>query len=87
MAQPRETPRQSFTVQVVLDAKLLQAADVEARRSRRNRSALIRDALREHLKRQQIKAWEEQEREAYMRQPQDPDEIIAWEKVAAWPED
>ena len=33
------------TIQVVLDKKLLQAADREARRSKRNRSALERDAL------------------------------------------
>ena len=36
------------TIQAVLDAKLLQAADRAARRAKRNRSALIRDALREH---------------------------------------
>lgn len=37
------------TIQVVLDRKLLQAADRVVRRTKRNRSALIRDALREHL--------------------------------------
>jgi len=35
------------TIQVVLDKKLLRAADAAARRTRRNRSALVRDALRE----------------------------------------
>jgi metal-responsive CopG/Arc/MetJ family transcriptional regulator len=34
------------TIQVVLDSKLLRAADRAARRSRLNRSALVRAALR-----------------------------------------
>ena len=37
------------TIQVVLDAKLLKAADVAAKRQKVNRSALIRQALQEHL--------------------------------------
>ena len=39
------------TIQVVLDAKLLKAADVAAKRQKVNRSALIRQALEQHLKR------------------------------------
>jgi metal-responsive CopG/Arc/MetJ family transcriptional regulator len=35
---------------VVLDPKLLRATEVAARRTKLNRSALIRDALRAHLK-------------------------------------
>jgi predicted transcriptional regulator len=38
------------TIQVVLDKKLLQAANRAARQTKQNRSALIRDALREHLR-------------------------------------
>jgi metal-responsive CopG/Arc/MetJ family transcriptional regulator len=38
------------TIQVVLDPKLLRATEVAARRTKLNRSALIRDALRAHLK-------------------------------------
>ena len=37
-------------VQIVLDKKLLHAADQAAKRTKRNRSALVRDALREHLR-------------------------------------
>lgn len=37
------------TIQVVLDAKLLQATDRAARRTKRNRSALVRDALRQQV--------------------------------------
>ena len=46
------------TVQIVLDKKLLQAADQAARRTKRNRSALVRDALREHLQRLEVRARE-----------------------------
>jgi metal-responsive CopG/Arc/MetJ family transcriptional regulator len=35
---------------VVLDPKLLRATEVAARRTKLNRSAVIRDALRAHLK-------------------------------------
>lgn len=37
-------------VQIVLDDDLLKAADKVARRQKVNRSALVRDALRAHLK-------------------------------------
>ena len=42
------------TIQVVLDAKLLKAADTAAKRHKLNRSQLIRQALQEHLARLRI---------------------------------
>lgn len=75
------------TIQIVLDEPLLQAADKVVRRQRTNRSALIREALREHLKRSRIRELEGQEREAYLRQPDTDDDLVGWEQVAAWPED
>lgn len=75
------------TVQIVLDRKLLQATDRAARRTKRNRSALVRDALREHLQRLELRAKEEREREGYLRQPQNLDEVRLWESKAAWPEE
>jgi metal-responsive CopG/Arc/MetJ family transcriptional regulator len=75
------------TVQIVVDKKLLQAADQAARRTKRNRSALVRDALREHLQRLEVQAKEERDREGYLRQPQDLDGIRLWEGKAAWPEE
>ena len=74
------------TIQVILDTKLLRATDRAAHRAKLNRSALIRDALREHLRRLEIKALEEQEREAYRRKPQTEDEYAIWEAEAVWPE-
>jgi metal-responsive CopG/Arc/MetJ family transcriptional regulator len=75
------------TIQVVLDKKLLVAANRAARRMKANRSALVRDALREHLRRLEIRAKEDRDREGYIRQPQDQNEAQLWEKVAAWPEE
>ena len=51
------------TVQIVLDKSLLLAADRAARRTQQNRSALIRQALREHLRRLEVAAQEERDRQ------------------------
>ena len=73
------------TIQVVLDSKLLQAADRAAQNTKRNRSALIRDALREHLRRLEIRALEERDRDGYAKEPQMHAEALVWEAEAAWP--
>jgi len=73
------------TIQIVLDSKLLQAADKAARRSKLNRSALFRNALREHLRKLEIRDLEERDRRGYQKSPQDTDEASAWESEAAWP--
>ncbi len=73
-------------IQVVLDKKLLNAADRAARRERINRSALIRNALREHLKKLRIREMEERERRAYEAIP-DSHEFDALQRITAWPED
>ena len=75
------------TVQVVLDQKLLKAADRAARRTKQNRSALVRDALRDHLQRLEIRAKEEQERAGYAKYPQTKEEIELWQGEAAWLEE
>jgi metal-responsive CopG/Arc/MetJ family transcriptional regulator len=75
------------TIQVVLDAKLLRAADLAARRQKVNRSALIRQALQEHLRRLRTVDLEERDRRGYQAQPQRLEEYLPWEETAAWPED
>ena len=75
------------TFQVVLDAKLLKAADSAAKKGKVNRSALIRKALEEHLKRLKVLDLEERDRRGYLAQPQRPDEYLGWESIAAWPKD
>ena len=74
-------------VQIVLDKKLLQAADQAAKRTRRNRSALVRDALREHLRRLELRASEERDRQGYLRQSASDAEARAWESECAWPQE
>jgi len=73
------------TVQIVLDKKLLAATDRAARRTKRNRSALVRDALREHLRKLEIRAREERDREGYTKHPLRHQESQLWEAEAAWP--
>jgi metal-responsive CopG/Arc/MetJ family transcriptional regulator len=73
------------TIQVVMEAELVKAADTAARRLKVNRSVLIRGALREHLKRLRHRELERQEREGYERIPDDPAEFAVWDRVAAWP--
>jgi metal-responsive CopG/Arc/MetJ family transcriptional regulator len=73
------------TVQIVLDKTLLQAVDRAARRTRQNRSALVRDALREHLKRFEMLGSEAKDREGYAKRPPKRDESTRWEGEAAWP--
>ena len=73
------------TVQIVLDKDLLEAADKAARQTKQNRSALIRQALREHLKRLDAFNKEERDRAGYTKRPQTPEEASPWGAEAAWP--
>ena len=75
------------TIQVVLDTKLLKAADSAAKRRKLNRSALIRQALQEHLKRLHVLDLEERDRRGYQARPQRLKEYRPWEEAAAWPEE
>ena len=71
-------------VQIVLDKKLLLATDRAARRTQRNRSALVRDALKEHLLRLEVRAREERDRAGYASRPQARGEARRWESEASW---
>lgn len=75
------------TIQIVIDTPLLREADRAARRLKVNRSALVRAALRQHLKRARIADNETRDREGYRRLPQEADDLAAWEGAAAWPEE
>ena len=78
-------------VQIVMDKKLLHAADQAAKRTRRNRSALVRDALREHLRRLELRASEERDRQGYSQRLQTDAQADAeargWEAEATWPQE
>jgi len=73
------------TIQVVIDQKLLQAADRVARKTKQNRSALVRDALREHLKRLEVRTREERDQAGYAKRLEAGDESPLWEGEASWP--
>ena len=73
------------TIQVVLDKQLLIATDRAARQMKANRSALVRNALREHLRRLEVEAKEGRDREGYARQPQMLGDAHLWETETAWP--
>ena len=75
------------TIQVVLDAKLLKAADIAAKRQNVNRSALIRQALQAHLKRLHVLDLEERDRRGYQAKPQRAEEYLPWDETAAWPQE
>ena len=47
------------TIQVVLGKKLLQAIDRAARQTKQNRSALVREALREYLQKWKCAHWKD----------------------------
>lgn len=74
-------------IQIVLDKDLLHAADQAAKLTRRNRSALVRDALREHLRRLELRAREERDRQGYLRKPPTDADAHGWESEAMWPEE
>jgi metal-responsive CopG/Arc/MetJ family transcriptional regulator len=74
------------TIQVVLDAELLRAADGAAKRARVNRSALVREALRAHLKRLRARQAEARDELGYREHPAAARDSAAWERVASWPE-
>ncbi|HEX5483621.1 MAG TPA: ribbon-helix-helix protein, CopG family [Terriglobia bacterium] len=74
------------TIQVVLDSKLLGAVAAAAKRARVNRSALVRGALREHLKRLETQSREARDRRGYEQHPDDASEVAGWEGAVVWPE-
>lgn len=73
-------------VQVVLDAPLLREADRAARRLKVNRSALVRAALEQHLKRLRAAEREARDREGYLQRPQAGDDLAVWDRMAGWPD-
>jgi len=74
------------TIQVVLDSELLRATNGAAKRARVNRSSLIREALREHLKSLRTREIEARDRRGYQKRPDAAGNVAAWERVASWPQ-
>lgn len=53
------------TIQIVVDQPLLEATDRAAQQERKNRSALVRDALREQLRRVRTRDFIAKDRAGY----------------------
>jgi metal-responsive CopG/Arc/MetJ family transcriptional regulator len=74
------------TIRVVLDSKLLKAADIAAKRQKVSRSTLVRQALRELLTRLHAIDLDARDRRGYQARPQRIQEYGAWEEAASWPD-
>ncbi len=72
-------------IQVVLETKLLNAVNAAATRQKLSRSALIRDALRAHLRQRYELQMEESDRRGYLAKPQRQEEFDVWQDAATWP--
>lgn len=74
-------------IQILMDEELLKRIEKEARRQKLDRSKLIRQAVAEFLEARRREEADRRDIEGYERFPQDPKEIMAWERIQAWPED
>ena len=75
------------TVQVVLEPELLREVDLAAKKHHINRSALIRDALRNHLKRIRILDLEERAIRALLLHKETKEESDWIEAASLWQND
>lgn len=75
------------TIQVVIDTRLLSAVDKLVRRTQQNRSALIREALREHLRRAEIRELEARERKGFTKFPPSASELLPVDLEEIWLEE
>lgn len=74
------------TIQMVVDDDLLKSADRTAKRLKINRSALLRRALRDYLRKLAHREQELRDRQGYERFPDTQEgEAGIWERAAEWP--
>jgi len=74
------------TIQMTIDEQLLREVDTAVRDLGSSRSAFLRDALRQALKRRQIAALERQHIAGYERHPVEPGEFDVWQNEQVWEE-
>ncbi len=72
------------TVQMTLDDDLVEAVDKLVRELRTTRSAFTRTALREAIRRLNVRRLEEKHRKGYERHPVKRGEFSHWEKEQKW---
>jgi metal-responsive CopG/Arc/MetJ family transcriptional regulator len=71
-------------VQISFDETLLEEVDRFASTNRVSRSEVVREALRNWMKGQEIKEFEEQWISCLKQSPEDADTAEAWVKVQSW---
>ena len=74
-------------VQILMDDALLAEIDAEAKRTRADRSKIMRAAVRRYLQEARIRAWEQADADAYRKRPLSRDELEPWQRARLWPED
>lgn len=72
------------TIQVVIDDELLARLDRQLAGHQKKRSAFVRSAISEALQRAEDERDEREWEESYRRQPQDKEELAAWQSVQDW---
>ena len=72
------------TVQMTLDEDLVKKVDAIASELKTTRSAFTRDALREAVRRYNIRRLEMKHREGYLAHPVNKEEFSVWEKEQNW---
>jgi metal-responsive CopG/Arc/MetJ family transcriptional regulator len=75
------------TVQLMMEETTLRALDKEAKRQARDRSKIVREAVKRYLHALQRQRDDEAYAEAYRKSPADPKEASEWSSIQAWPED
>ncbi|MDX2013738.1 MAG: hypothetical protein SFW67_26320 [Myxococcaceae bacterium] len=73
------------TIQITIDETLLKSADRDPEVQRDGRSAVIRRALFDYLRRKRRKAIADAYRRAYTEKP--PTEFEGWSEEGSWPDE
>jgi metal-responsive CopG/Arc/MetJ family transcriptional regulator len=72
------------TIQMTLDDDLVHAVDRVTKQMKTSRSAFTRIALREAVKKYEVRRLEEKHQKGYTRHPAEADEFLIWEDEQVW---
>jgi metal-responsive CopG/Arc/MetJ family transcriptional regulator len=71
-------------VQISFDEELLETVDALAASSQRSRSAVVREALKTWIRRQQVEEFEDAWVRKLKENPQEQEEADAWVEANSW---
>jgi hypothetical protein len=75
------------TIQILFDERLLQALDADEEVRKHGRSAVLRRAAADYLRRSRSRKIAAQYRQAYSGQAQVSEELEGWTAEGVWPEE